>query len=67
MRGFTSARVVPLPASITSSRIETPTCGAARPIPTSSCMVSTMSATRARISGVTSPTGFAFWRSTGSP
>lgn len=52
--------------SMTASCTSTATCGAARPTPLASRIVSSMSAARARISGVTSVTGRHLARSTGS-
>src|SRR6185503_21312915 len=49
-------------------RCETPICGAARPAPFFAAMVSFMSSSSARSSGVPkASTGFAFSRSTGCP
>src|SRR2546430_16862560 len=68
MTGLISAWA-PCPSSspTTISLSATPTCGAARPMPTSSYIVSIMSRMTERSSGVTSPTGSERRRSTGSP
>ncbi len=53
--------------STTSTRLETPTCGAARPIPSARYIVSNMSRTSPRSSSSKTSTGSASVRSTGSP
>src|SRR5690606_37194637 len=53
--------------STTMTRWLTPTCGAARPTPSSAYMVSNMSRTSVRISSVTRSPATALARRTGSP
>src|SRR5688500_14575866 len=69
MRGFTSANGAMFSSrgSTTITRCPTPTCGAARPTPSSAYIVSNMSAINARTSSVTRATGAAIARNTGSP
>src|SRR5919201_5232217 len=55
------------PSSKTKNRIEIPTCGAARPTPGASIIVSSMSSESLRSDGPKSVTGLAGSRRTGSP
>src|ERR1700722_8262378 len=57
---------LPMLRSITVNRFDTPTCGAARPIPCEAYVVSNMSATSSRKSALNSVTGSPGCESTGS-